>query len=219
MEVYPSPYIEHNLPLVLLSGLGEQQDETRTKVSSARQESGTKVTSSSPECHGDRAGALLQQFFRLDGSDLAWNSQALLAPPDSLKYSMKAIGRVGMAIAKDHVRRIYAYNATRAIHFRHGKLLRHPNRLRLKASRVYRPRLSCTRRCHLYHQDRQYSQMASLLLSGSPSTSNRSHVSLFHSSTSLRTTVLKMSRSRPISIPSVVHCHAPASRHVSPLCS
>jgi len=99
MEVYPVPYVEHNLPLVLLSGLGEKPNESTARMPSPQPESGTRIKSTSPECHGERAGALLQQFLRLDGSNLAWNTQTLAAPPSAVKYSMRAIGRVGTAIA------------------------------------------------------------------------------------------------------------------------
>lgn len=99
MQAYPIQYTEHNLPLVVLSGLGEQQDEATTGVSISRQESGTKLTCSSPECDGERAKSLLQQFLRLDGRDAAWNAQALSGPSGALKYYMKAIGRVGTARA------------------------------------------------------------------------------------------------------------------------
>ena len=100
MQAYPPQYTEHNLPLILLSGLGEQQDGANTGSSIPRPESGTKFACSSPECDGERARNLLHQFLRLDGRDAAWNSQALSGPSGALKYYMKAIGRVGTARAK-----------------------------------------------------------------------------------------------------------------------
>lgn len=97
MEAYPAPYAEHNLPLVFLSGLGERDDEESSEYSAPRQENGTKVATGAPECEGDRASRLLQQFIRFDGSDQPWNAAAMPGPSGNLKYRMKAIGRVGMA--------------------------------------------------------------------------------------------------------------------------
>ena len=100
MEAYPAQYTEHNLPLVLLSGLGERLSDSGNEASIPRRESGTKLACNSPECEGERATGLLQHFHRLDGRDAPWNSQALSGPAGALKYYMKAIRRVGTAIAK-----------------------------------------------------------------------------------------------------------------------
>jgi trafficking protein particle complex subunit 11 len=95
MEAYPREYVEHNLPLVFLSGLGEQAISNNVAIPQL-QESGTKFSGTSPECTGDRAGILLQQFLILDGSDRPWNASSLPGPTGNLKYRMRTIGRVGM---------------------------------------------------------------------------------------------------------------------------
>lgn len=92
MEAYPLEYVEHNLPLVLLSGLGDGQ---QTDGIGARQESGTRITQDSLRCVSQQADELLQQFLKQDGSDLPWNPTFLPGPAAALKYRMKAIGRVG----------------------------------------------------------------------------------------------------------------------------
>ena len=94
MDAYAG-YVEHNLPLVLLSGLGERQSTERTRSPSPRQDSGTRISTTSPECRGDRADQLLDQLLRQDGSDSAWNPQALPGPSGAIKYCMQPIGRVG----------------------------------------------------------------------------------------------------------------------------
>ena len=100
MEAYPPEYVEHNLPLVLLSGLGERRDKPLASYEALQQESGTRIAASSPECSGERAQQLLSQFKQLDGGELSWNGTSLPGPTGSLKYRMKAIGRVrGMATA------------------------------------------------------------------------------------------------------------------------
>ncbi|KAK3704282.1 hypothetical protein LTR37_013956 [Vermiconidia calcicola] len=93
MEAYPDHYTEHNLPLVVLSGLGEQENVTSPGAILPHQESGTKIQFASPECSGERADSLRQQLLQLDGSNLPWNASLLPAPSGLLGYKMKAIGR------------------------------------------------------------------------------------------------------------------------------
>lgn len=99
MEGYPSEYIEHNLPLIILSGLGEQHNKDSSTSDLHFQGNGTRIQASSPECTGERAHTLLTQFLSLDGSKQPWNSSALPGPSGKLKYKTRAIGRVGTARA------------------------------------------------------------------------------------------------------------------------
>ena len=100
MEAYPPEYVEHNLPLVVLSGLGERRGNGIAGPVLPRQESGTKIQASSPQCSGERSQHLLDEFLKLDGTNLAWNATALPSASGMLKYKMRAIGRVGTAAAK-----------------------------------------------------------------------------------------------------------------------
>ncbi|KAF2862765.1 hypothetical protein K470DRAFT_212106 [Piedraia hortae CBS 480.64] len=88
METYPPQYVDHDLPLVLLSGLGEPHGPT-----SPTNENGTKLVSYSEECRGDRARQLLEHFMAFDGRDRSWNQASLPPPPRHLAFHMKAIGR------------------------------------------------------------------------------------------------------------------------------
>lgn len=90
MDAYPPQYIEHNSPLVLLSGLGEQEASTGASQE-PRQESGARIITESPVCEHER---LLQEFLALDGSDQAWNAASLPGPSGAIRYRMKTIGRV-----------------------------------------------------------------------------------------------------------------------------
>lgn len=94
MEALPSDAVEHELPLVLLSGLGEPATKEATSPGPLSRESGTRLQISSPECKSEVAQSLLQQFMLLDGSKEAWNASALPGPGGKLYYRMKAIGRV-----------------------------------------------------------------------------------------------------------------------------
>lgn len=104
MEDFPPDYAEHNLPLVLLSGLGEGDGAGEAKKGLPRQESGTKLVIQTEDCEGDRARHLLQQFIKRDGSLSAWNASTLPGPVGSLKYRMQPIGRVGTLSARKEAR-------------------------------------------------------------------------------------------------------------------
>ncbi|KAK0365633.1 hypothetical protein LTR94_006224 [Friedmanniomyces endolithicus] len=91
MQAYPQEYVEHNLPLVFLSGLGERQDHTG--VAPSKRENGTRIVTGSAECSGVRARQLLDQLLNLDGSKQPWNAQALPGPSSTLKWRMRTIGR------------------------------------------------------------------------------------------------------------------------------
>lgn len=94
MEAYPPQYIEHNLPLVLLSGFGEQETPSgATQV--PRLESGARIVTESRECEHER---LLQEFLALDGSDQACNAASLPGPSGAIRYCMRTIGRVGTVV-------------------------------------------------------------------------------------------------------------------------
>jgi hypothetical protein len=90
MDDLPTGYTEHNLPLVVLSGLGHESDL------GVQSSSGTRLVIQNPECEGDRASNLRQQFVARDGSLAAWNASTLPGPVGSMKYHMRPIGRVGM---------------------------------------------------------------------------------------------------------------------------
>lgn len=93
MDAYPPPYVEHNLPLVLLSGLGghvESQHETLA----GRQEHGVKIHLESPTCLDEKTQLLRQEFEAYDGTASRWNVTSLPGPTGTLRYRMRNIGRV-----------------------------------------------------------------------------------------------------------------------------
>lgn len=93
MEAYPPQYVEHNLPLVLLSGLGEHEDIDPLSVPHKRQDSGAKITTESPECQNEKSEQVLREFMSFDGRAQAWNSTSLPGPTGTIRYRMKTIGR------------------------------------------------------------------------------------------------------------------------------
>lgn len=95
MEELPAEYTEHNLPFVLLSGLVDENASSQDAIT--RQDSGTRIFANSPICAKERAKAVLTQFLHWDGTQQPWNAVALPGPTGTLKYRLKAIGRVRMA--------------------------------------------------------------------------------------------------------------------------
>lgn len=90
MDELPTEYAEHDLPLLVLSGLGHDGDSNMQNVS------GTRLAIQTPECEGERAINLRQQFLARDGRGSAWNTSSLPGPNGSLKYNMQSVGRVGL---------------------------------------------------------------------------------------------------------------------------
>ncbi|EME87576.1 uncharacterized protein MYCFIDRAFT_26624 [Pseudocercospora fijiensis CIRAD86] len=92
MEAYPTEYVEHNLPLLLLSGLAKD-DPSHAGPALTRQEYGAGVQIESPECKTDQAQALLREAKSQDGYGLPWNSASLPGPTGSIRFRIKTIGR------------------------------------------------------------------------------------------------------------------------------
>ncbi|KAK7555039.1 Gryzun, putative trafficking through golgi-domain-containing protein [Phyllosticta citricarpa] len=93
MDAYPLPYVEHNLPFVVLSGLGSD-----TLINSSYEphtllkDRGIEIDSAVPVVSGDRALQLRQEFLNADGRDAPWNS--LPKNRGDIKgFRVKAVGR------------------------------------------------------------------------------------------------------------------------------
>lgn len=178
MEDLPKEYTEHNLPLVLLSGLGEDSGPDGGRAKLPREESGTRISLQSTECQGDRARALRQQLMHQDGRDLAWSAKALAGPTGTMKYAMKSIGRVGMPfVVVDATVRILTrqFRHTRLLH---GRLHRHHSlQHRTKTSPndngVHLRAPSYIRHCRLFRPSRLYTRMVPSRHCGLPSISIR----------------------------------------------
>ncbi|CAK4033998.1 Hypothetical predicted protein [Lecanosticta acicola] len=94
MEAYPPQYVQHNLPLVLLSGLGEHETTHQSSsIQPRRAESGAKIAIGARECRNEQSRQLLGEFVSRDGTGDAWNGVALPAPPASMRFRIKTIGR------------------------------------------------------------------------------------------------------------------------------
>lgn len=80
MEDLPPAYVDNTLPLILLSGLGEDENANQA---GRGQENGARILTDSLECRTEQSSQLLQQFLALDGPRNAAN----------LRYKIKCVGR------------------------------------------------------------------------------------------------------------------------------
>jgi hypothetical protein len=97
MDAYPSDYTQHNLPLIVLSGLGHSP-ETDAPPHVHNVLPGRAVTTISTETLpviGDRADLLLQDLLSADGSNAPWNGRAPTLKGITQAYRIRAVGRVG----------------------------------------------------------------------------------------------------------------------------
>ena len=100
MEVYPEDYVEHNLPLVILSGLGAESntsEEASERSRSLLLEGGFRIKADAPPLTGSTADELLQAFISRDSSSVSWNSRTTSASDNVGNFRIKRVGRVGQA--------------------------------------------------------------------------------------------------------------------------
>ncbi|KAF1840997.1 uncharacterized protein K460DRAFT_347520 [Cucurbitaria berberidis CBS 394.84] len=95
MDAYPSDYVQHNLPFILLSGLGSSKElDSPPPVQNVLP--GRAVTTVSPETPpvtGDRAEELLREFLSADGTNAPWNGRASGQKGITHGLRIRAVGR------------------------------------------------------------------------------------------------------------------------------
>jgi hypothetical protein len=107
MDAYPEDYVAHNLPLVLLSGLGPDtglsaEDDPLGKPSS--NDEGIKIFSDFPVLTDSTAEELSKVLLDEDGSGAPWNSRHNAGRTGGVGFRVKKVGRVG----QHSIHRIYA---------------------------------------------------------------------------------------------------------------
>lgn len=86
MDGYAPAYVAHNIPLLVVSGLGSPpKDEANLKVG------GAHIISEIPLVDSDDAQALLRHFKDSDASNLAWNGREHNGRSN---FKVKVVGRV-----------------------------------------------------------------------------------------------------------------------------
>jgi hypothetical protein len=86
MDGYPPAYVAHNVPYLLVSGLGgAPQNHADLKAE------GVRITSDVPLIESEDAEAIIKNFKDCDADGLAWNGRA---SGGRNKFKVKTIGRV-----------------------------------------------------------------------------------------------------------------------------
>lgn len=108
MDAYPEDYVNHNLPLVLLSGLeaGAEDDSDASVNYPLLAEKGPKVFSDFPPLSGAVAEDLRRVLLEEDGTQMAWKSSPLSSSGNSssphMRYRIKSAGRVHLPVTVSH---------------------------------------------------------------------------------------------------------------------
>lgn len=91
MDIYPEDYINHNLPLVILSGLGSQQpfsiEESRSSYPLL--EDGFQISCGLPPVLSPLGDLLLENFLELGTESGSW-----IGRRDQNAFQVRAVGRV-----------------------------------------------------------------------------------------------------------------------------
>lgn len=85
MDGYAPAYVAHNIPYLVVSGLGVHAKEA------ARKDGGVRISSEIPPLESEDANALLKYFKDSDGTNLAWNGRE---HSGRNRFRVKTIGRV-----------------------------------------------------------------------------------------------------------------------------
>lgn len=96
MDGYPPEYVAHNLPLVVLSGLGDDVPPGPYKDWAA-EGSGFVTDSDIPPVKSDDANVLLKHFLENDANDAPWNSKD---NQGRSRFKVKVAGRVGQRLSQ-----------------------------------------------------------------------------------------------------------------------
>jgi len=98
MEGYPTHYVSHNLPFVILFGLGSTDPKPRDVIEDQYyllQEKGIYISSDLPNVTGPAAEELLGCFHDFDAKDAAWNNRPGKGKMGTTGFTYRSVGRVG----------------------------------------------------------------------------------------------------------------------------
>ena len=98
MNAFPSDYIVHNLPLLLVSGLESQLSTDHDTVDHSKvllHEGGFRIKTDTPPVTGTVAETLWEILLGSDASAANWNARAISAKEYGGGYRIRSVGRVG----------------------------------------------------------------------------------------------------------------------------
>lgn len=96
MEAFPSDFVVHNLPLIVLSGLAttKEVDPPPPVHHVLPGQTVTHINSEIAAVEGERAKELLNEFLRSDATNAPWNARSLSRKGVTYGFRMRSIGRV-----------------------------------------------------------------------------------------------------------------------------
>jgi hypothetical protein len=99
MDVYPSYYTAHNVPLLVLSGLGPDDSQQAGSDGSkfpAFEENGIRLSTASPTIETPDATQLLRHFLAADATRTNQDGGKTSYKAADLSFKIKVVGRVGL---------------------------------------------------------------------------------------------------------------------------
>ena len=98
MDGYPADYVGHNLPFVVLFGLGSTH--ARPLLEAERdfpllQEKGIYISCELPNVTGSVADQLLGSFHEFDARNASWNNRPGKGKMGTMGFTYRTVGRVG----------------------------------------------------------------------------------------------------------------------------
>ena len=98
MEAFPEDYVAHNLPLILLSGIGHGEQATPGSTERSRnllQEGGFRIRTDLPSLTDPASEHLLQTFLSFDSTNRISKSKDVPVKDNPGAFKIKRVGRVG----------------------------------------------------------------------------------------------------------------------------
>ncbi|CAN9176072.1 unnamed protein product [Alternaria alternata] len=95
MDAYPSDFVVHNLPFIVLSGLAtsKEVDPPPSVQHVLPGRAVTSISSDIPPVDGDRANELLQEFLSADGTSAPWNARDFSRRGITHGFRIRSVGR------------------------------------------------------------------------------------------------------------------------------
>lgn len=101
MDGYPAHYVAHNLPFVILFGLGSTEPKPRDVIEAEYpllQEKGIYISSDLPSVSGLAGQELLDCFHDFDAKDAAWNNRPGKGKMGAMGFTYRSVGRVSQSL-------------------------------------------------------------------------------------------------------------------------
>lgn len=98
MEAFPEDYVRHNIPLILLSGIGRNEEATAKpgeRSSNLLQEGGFRIRTDIPPLTDPAAENVLRAFLAFDSESDAFGGRSTSPMVGPGAFKIKKVGRVG----------------------------------------------------------------------------------------------------------------------------